>query len=232
MGVAPDHLLGPNWGTSAGGRYLDDGTGSLYGIWRRCAGFGVFRSRLLLPFTAASPGAGGAGRDHLERQTEGCGDSAGPAWAQLLGLVFLARNHAIASLSGRVLPDPMFGPGDIPGSWARRADADPRGRLRGRSRPGPQMPGRSCTTPPPAIWTVPQAEFEVPPEAARRTARRPPLVPVPLAAAVSCDQAPTGPRPGRAQPPPARSAGDRSPSRPRPAPDAACRPHRRGRLAG
>ncbi len=109
-----------------------------------------------------------------------------------LALAVAARGQAISYLTRRVPSDPTYGPADIPGAWAATQWAFParsRGAVgvRGGDCPGPGWALRGIPGGRAAgalllvtadlalangglIWTVPQADFEIPPAAAEQIA--------------------------------------------------------------
>ena len=123
-----DAILGPHnplHGRARVDRFLDDGTGSPYGIASMLLpGFGAFRypSKVLIVVTAALAGLAGAGWDRAT-----AGHTKRLFWLSVVGLVaslvtlgvaMAARSGAVAYLTGRVPPDSTFGPADIAGAWA------------------------------------------------------------------------------------------------------------------
>src|SRR5262249_53109560 len=101
-----------------------------------------------------------------------------------LSLAVTARGRAVAYLSGRIPRDSMLGPADVPGAWAlpqralaHRAILSPAARPLLPSAPGRQRAaaglallhraGDLAVANAWVIWTVPQAKFDAPSEAAR-----------------------------------------------------------------
>jgi hypothetical protein len=171
--------------------FLHDGAGSPYGLLATLLpGFGSFRypSKLLV-FTAVGLAIlAGAGWDRVAR-----GEarwlrrlSLAGLVASLVGLVgaLAGRRSAVASLTGRVSIDLAFGPADIAGAWAETERALAHGALGfaailALAHWAPRRPRTAAALAPllltadlalanaRLIWTVPQAEFDAPSEAAR-----------------------------------------------------------------
>ena len=173
--------------------FLDDGAGSPYGLLATLLpGFGVFRypSKLLTFAAVALAALAGAGWDRLvggrgdAAAARSAGSGSGRAcWGWRSALA--ARDRVVAFLTGRVPPDPTFGPADVAGAWSetQRALAPRRDRLRGLPGAGAMRPrgvpgsrralalllltADLAVANARLVWTVPQADFEAPPEAAR-----------------------------------------------------------------
>ena len=109
--------------------------------------------------------------------------------ASLLGLALAlaGRGPIIAALTGRVPADPIFGPADIPGAWAATQRALVHGAIvfaaglalahAAQRRPRFAgvlalllVTGDLAAANAALVWTVPQADFEAAPEAARQIA--------------------------------------------------------------
>jgi hypothetical protein len=187
-------LLGPHdppFGQPRTDGFLNDGAGSLYGMLTMLLpGFGAFRypGKLLTLSAAALAVLAGMGWDRAIT-----GESRGLrrlAWAGLgLSLVLLVaaiagRDRAVACLTGRVPPDAGMGPSDIARGWAETQWALAQGSivLAVVLTLTPWIPRRPrlagilalifltadlTVANARLIWTVPQAEFDVPSEAAR-----------------------------------------------------------------
>jgi hypothetical protein len=186
--------LGPHdpiHGMARSDPFLGDGIGSVYQfLIALLPGFGVFRypSKLLTFFTVATAVLAGAGWD---RATAG-----ETAWTRrlaqaglattLLGLATAtaARDSAIAWMTGRIPPDMTFGPADATAAWAETQRSCAHGAIIFAAalvlaRWAPRRPNGAGTLAllvlavdlaianSRLIWTVPQLEFDVQPEAAR-----------------------------------------------------------------
>jgi hypothetical protein len=171
---------------------LHDGAGSPYGLLTIILpGFAGFRyPGKLTTFTAVGLVVlAGAGWDQVARgQTRrlwrlvlaGLGTS-----LVGLGLTVAARDRALASLTGRVSIDPIFGPADIAGAWAQTQRALAHGAVvfaavltLARWAPRRPQPAGAialilltadlAVANARLVWTAPQADFETPSAAAQR----------------------------------------------------------------
>jgi hypothetical protein len=186
--------LGPHdpiHGVARSDSFLGDGIGSVYAFFvMLLPGFGVFRypSKLLTFFTAATAVLAGAGWDRVaagETRSLRRLAQAGLG-ATLVGLAIATsvRGRAIAWMNGRVPSDMTFGPADIAAAWAetQRSFAHsaivfaavlvlalwaPRRPIRAGALALLVLAVDLAVANARLIWTVPQAEFDVPPEAAR-----------------------------------------------------------------
>src|SRR5579883_3657818 len=171
--------------------FLPAGAGSPYGLLvMLLPGFGALRyPSKFLPFAAVGLAVlAGAGWDRVARgetlwlrrlSLTGLG-------ASLVGLAatLAARGRAVAALAGRIPGDPMFGPADVAGAWVETERALAHGAIvfaavLALAHWAPRLPRGAATLAlllatadlalgnSRLIWTVPQAEFDVPPEAAR-----------------------------------------------------------------
>jgi hypothetical protein len=186
-------VLGPHdpvFGQPRDDDFLGDGTGSPYAILAALLpGFGVFRfPSKLLTFTALGLAVlAGEGWDRLAAGEAKwtCRLSGIGLGASLLGLVvaLAARARVVAYLTGRLPPDPIFGPADVAGSWSATQRALAHGAivfaaclaLAYRAPRHPRVAGALALLLLTAdlavanaglIWTVPQDVFEETPEAA------------------------------------------------------------------
>jgi hypothetical protein len=183
--------LAPHLGGPHSGHFLDDGAGSPYGLLATLLpGFGAFRfPSKLLTFTAAGLAVlAGAGWDRATRGESRRLHRLGLAWlgASLVGLVLAvaARGGIIAYLGGRVPVDSMLGPVDVAGAWAETQRALAHGAIVSSAvlalaHWAPRRPVGAgalallllaadlALANAGLIWTVPQAEFDTPPETAR-----------------------------------------------------------------
>jgi hypothetical protein len=178
-------------GATSSGHFLDDGAGNPYGLLTSLLpGFDAFRyPSKLLPFMAVGLAVlAGAGWDRLAE-----GDTRWPRrlaqlglGASLVGLVLAlaARGRIVSYLADRIPPNSMLGPADIDGAWAQTQFALAHGaivfgaaltlaRWAPRRRDGAWALALLLLTADLAlanarlIWTVPQAAFDTPSEAAR-----------------------------------------------------------------
>jgi hypothetical protein len=178
-------------GAARSDHFLDDGAGSPYGLLATLLpGFDAFRyPTKLLPFMAVGLAVlAGAGWDRLAE-----GDTKRPRrlaqlglGASLVGLVvaLAARGRIVAYLTGRIPHDSMLGPADIDGAWAETQlalvhGAVVFGAVLSLARWAPRHPNGAwamalllltadlALANARLIWTVPQAEFDAPSEAAR-----------------------------------------------------------------
>jgi hypothetical protein len=182
----------PAFGQPRWDHFPHDGALSPYGILATLLpGFGAFHHpSKLLTFTAAALAAlAGAGWDRLT-----AGDTVRlrrlgrvGLGASLLGLALAAaaRGPAVADLATRVPPDTLFGPADGAGAWAETERALAHGAIvfaavLALAHWAPRHPRAAAALAllllaadlavanARLIWTVPQADFETPSEAARR----------------------------------------------------------------
>ena len=183
-----------SWPSSADDPFLYDGAGSPFAILALLLpGFGVFRypCKLLTLTAAALAVLAGAGWDRL------VAGQARRLQAARLGRARREPSRPGAGPDRRRLdrrradrpgaPDPTFGPADIPAAWAATQRALAQGAIvfaaglvlahatPRRPRLGARMAllvltGDLALANAGLIWTVPQADFEAPPEAARRIA--------------------------------------------------------------
>jgi hypothetical protein len=178
-------------GAASTDHFLDDEAVSPYGLLAAILpGFDSFRyPSKLLPFMAVGLAVlVGAGWDRLA-----AGDTKVPRrlaqfglGASLVGLLLAcaARGRIVAYLTGRIPPDSMLGPADIDGAWAETQRALVHGGIVfgaviALARWAPRRPRGAWVVAmllmiadlalanARLIWTVPQAEFDTPSEAAR-----------------------------------------------------------------
>jgi hypothetical protein len=186
--------LGPHdplHGEPRADRFLPDGAGSPYGLLSMLLpGFGALRyPSKFVPIAAVGLAVlAGAGWDRVARgetrwlrrlSLTGLG-------ASLAGLVaaWAAHSRAVASLTGRIPPDPMFGPADAGGAWFETERALGHGAIGfaavlALAQWAPRRPRSAAamalllltadlaSANSRLIATVPQAEFDAPAEAAR-----------------------------------------------------------------
>lgn len=174
-------------------QFLPDGTGSPYGLLSMLLpGFGSFRypSKLLTFMAVGLAGLAGLGWD---RVTEGEAQTRRLRRLGLAGLVvslvglvwaLVARDRALAHLTARIPPDPMFGPVAIAGAWAETQRALAHGvivfaAVLALAHWAPHRPRGAALLAmfllsadlalanARLVWTAPQAAFDAPSEAAR-----------------------------------------------------------------
>jgi hypothetical protein len=188
--------LGPHdplFGQSRSGQFVHDGFGSPYGLLSTLLpGFGTFRypSKLLTFMAVGLALLAGLGWD---RMTRGGDDSRRFKYFGMAGLIvsvialvsaLVARDRAVNYLTAHVPSDPMFGPAAIAGAWAETQRALTHGvivfaAVVALAYWAPRRP-RGATSlalvllavdlavgNARLVSTVPQVEFDAPPEAAR-----------------------------------------------------------------
>ncbi len=175
------------------GDFVHDGAGSVYGLLSMVMpGFGSFRypSKLLTFMAVGLAVLAGLGWDHV---AEGGAETRRLRHFGLGGLVvslvgmfcaLVAGDRAVAYLSARIPPDPMFGPAAVAGAWTETQRALTHGAIvfaavLALAHLAPRRPrgaaalallllvGDLALANARLISTVPQAEFDAPTEAAR-----------------------------------------------------------------
>jgi hypothetical protein len=186
-------IVGPHDTPIGPGPFAHEGAGSPYELLSvLLPGFGSFRypSKLLTFAAVGLAVLAGLGWD---RVTEGGAGTRRAKHLAMAGLVaslagmvcvWVARDRAVAYLTGRIPPNPMFGPAAIAGAWAETQRALTHGAIVSAAilalaRWAPRRPrgtaalalalvtGDLAVANARLIATVPQADYDVPSEAAR-----------------------------------------------------------------